>query len=872
MTTPSPIGHYRITAKLGEGGMGAVYRATDTKLNREVAIKVLPPAFAEDSGRMQRFEREAQVLAALNHPNIAAIYGVEQGAIVMELVEGADLKGPVPVETAIAYARQIVTALEAAHEKGIVHRDLKPANIKVTPDGVVKVLDFGLAKAPEAAASAAGVSPTVSPTLSLAMTQAGMILGTAAYMSPEQARGKPIDKRADIWAFGVILYELLTGTPLHGGETVSDTLAAVLLKEPDYSRLPAETPAKVPRLIRSCLQKDPKRRLRDIGDARLLLDEAEPEAAAEPAEKPARRRWPAWALGAAIPLAAAAGWWARPAPTAAMLPVTFQLVAPEGGELTSSGHAVSPDGQRIVLRMRPSPGARTGLFLRDLNGTALRELPGTDGAIRTAWSPDGKSIVFAAERKWQRLELAGGAPTVLCEAGGQSRGAAWSERGVILIAPFGGPISRVPAGGGTPVAVTRLDEKQGEARHAYPQFLPGGRFFLYTSSGTRSAAWVADLDGKEPAKRLMDVDGLETLYAAGPDPGAGLLLFRRGESLMGVRFDARRRAVLSEPMPVLDRISGTSANDLAVSVSGPARVMVSDTSNYSAREELALVDRTGKKLATLTPPGEAPWGHLEFSPDGRRLLGSRGTSDVDLWSVDLERGAVSRITFVGGYDKAQAWAPDGKKIYYMSVRGDSAGIWVTSADGTGQPSLVLKATGHHIAVSPDGRHVAFEDRAGSQKLSLLDLNQPGKAAPLIEGSAAYGWPQFSPDGRWLAYISSETGRPEVYVQSFPPGKGKWQVSRDGGRLARWRGDGKELVFVSGNGSFYASAVRERGAELEVAAPVKLFDIDVSERAGGNYFALSSDGKRIALNLAGRTGGRPLTVMVDWMSRLARDPR
>src|SRR4051794_33699915 len=414
MDAPSTIAHYRITAKLGEGGMGAVYRATDTKLNRNVAVKVLPAEFAADTGRMQRFEREAQVLAALNHPNIAAIYGIEAGAIVMELVEGEDLRGPVPANVAIGYARQMIGALEAAHEKGIVHRDLKPANIRVTADGVVKLLDFGLAKATEASAAVAGASPTISPTLSIGMTQAGMILGTAAYMSPEQARGKTIDQRADIWAFGVILYELLTGTPLYGGETITDTLAAVVLQEPDYSKLPVGTPSGLRRLIRGCLQKDPKTRLREIGDARLLLEEVEtPSVAVAP-----RRSWLPWAVAAVA--VAGTGVLASQWPKAAAPPVTvrFPLELPEGTTDPQRGLAAaqavpSPDGKRLAF-IAASNG-EPAIWIRSMDSPVAHRLDRTEGASLPFWSPDGQFLGYFEEGRLKKIPAAGGAPQTLAQ-------------------------------------------------------------------------------------------------------------------------------------------------------------------------------------------------------------------------------------------------------------------------------------------------------------------------------------------------------------------------------------------------------------------------------------------------------------------------
>ena len=477
--------------------MGAVYRATDTKLNRDVAIKVLPEAFAADAGRMARFEREAQVLAALNHPNIATIYGVEQGALIMELVEGPDLKGPVPVETAIQYARQIAAGLEAAHEKGIIHRDLKPANIKVTPEGVVKLLDFGLARSTGESQSESSVSPTMSPTLSLAMTQAGMILGTAAYMSPEQARGKPIDKRADIWAFGVILFEMLTGRHLYGGgETVTDTLAAVVLRDPDYAALPPETPPRVRRLMERCLQKDPKQRLRDIGDARLVLDEPEP-APVGAAQMARRRAWLPWAVaGISLAIATVGAAWLRPKAADAGPGVSrFQIPLPSGTTWPQNNAATqwvpSPEGRNLAIVVADPASGKSSLWVRPLGATAAHRLDKTDGAIFPFWSPDGQFIAFFADKKLKRIALAGGSVQTLCDvpasagAVNAGDGGAWGQDGAILFAAAIGPLMRVPAMGGMPAPATALAKD--EIAHAWPQLLPGGRHVLYLARNQDTA-------------------------------------------------------------------------------------------------------------------------------------------------------------------------------------------------------------------------------------------------------------------------------------------------------------------------------------------------------------------------------------------------
>jgi len=882
------LGTYEIVEQLGAGGMGEVYRARDTSLARDVAVKVLPALFTDDAERLARFRREAQVLASLNHPNIAAVYGLEESggapALVMELVHGPTLVerielGPVPVEEALGIARQICDALEAAHAKGIIHRDLKPANVKITPEGQLKVLDFGLAKALEGDESAAAPSANVSPTLTVAATRAGVILGTAAYMSPEQARGLSADQRADIWAFGAVLFEVLTGGTAFAGETVSDTLASVLKTDPDLTRLPADTPASLRRVLRRCLERDRKKRWHHIADVRIELDAGDPVAPALEARPPLRRRaWLPWAVAAVgIPLAAAAAWWLHRAPPLPVLPAAFLLAPPENAEFSSAGHAISPDGRHLIVRASHS-GNDDGyhLHLREMAGTGLRELPGTAGANQTSWSPDSRSILFVQERRWKRLDIAGGLAVSLCDAGVASpMGASWSEQGTILFGLNRAPISRIPASGGVPSEVTKLDTKTDEQAHGFPHFLPGGRYFIYTSLGiSTSSAFVADLENREPPRRVLD--GLvwgETQFAAGPDPDTGMLLFRRESGLMGARFDLRRRVVVSEPFPVLERISTGNNGLLPLSVSVPARAMIFADDNSTARaEELALFDRSGKKVSTITTPGELAWGHLEFSPDGKRLLGNRldgNNLNVEVWTVDLARGATSRITFEGGGDMAPAWSPDGRRVYYMSIVGANSGIKAVASNGTGKPEMLIKTTGHHIGVSPDGKYVAFEK---GRQIQLLQVDKPGKAELLIGGPANLRWPQFSPDGRWIAYVSDETGRDEIYVQSFPPGNGKWQVSREGGRLARWRSDGKELVFVDGAGTvrFFSAAVRQQGAGLEFDPPVQLFESAMTLRAGGNYFAMSPDAKRFAFNLPGPIPqGRPLTVMLDWMPGVGR---
>jgi eukaryotic-like serine/threonine-protein kinase len=871
MTPSSQIAHYRITSKLGEGGMGAVYRATDTKLNREVPIKVLPPAFAEDSGRMQRFEREAQVLAALNHSNIAAIYGVEQGAIVMELVEGEDLKGPVPVDTAIGYARQIVDALEAAHEKGIVHRDLKPANIKVTRDGIVKVLDFGLAKASEpAAATAGGVSPTVSPTLSLAMTQAGMILGTAAYMSPEQARGKEIDRRADIWAFGVILYELLTGTPLYGGETVTDTLAAVVLKEPDYSRLPAETPAGLRRLIRVCLKKEPRQRMRDISGARLLLDEVEPEAVA--AAPVAKRPWLPWAVAAAATAAAGVVGtvaWQRPN---AVEPVTarFALVFPEGTtesqQLAAAQTVPSPDGRQLAFIA--SSNGQTSLWIRPMGSTAAHRLDKTEGATLPFWSPDGQSIGYFAEGKVKRVAAAGGPSQTLTEvrqpgegsgSGALADGGAWNAAGVIVYsAGRGSPLMRTTASGGPRTAFTRLDEAEGDVRHNWPQFLPDGKHVLYFAFNRdleKSGIYVQELGS--PSRVLVMRNRTRGAWAP-----PGYLLFVRESTLYAQRMDPKSFQLTGEPTAVAEEVTANETNNgraaFAVSRGG---VLVYRAGSATGQEsKLIWVDRKGSPLGSVGKPGL--YRSVRLSPDERSAAVIVGTGPRnDHAIVDLATGVVTPLTTDGKNSSVMGpWSPDSQRIAIN--RGDQQTI-LDYHVASGK-SRELKSAGLYANDwSLDGSHLLAGVRVGG-RFGILPLDGGPVRVLSDTGYSKYAF-RLSPDGKHVAFTSLESGRNQVVVATYPSFAEKRQVSSDEGSFSVWIQNGRELIFRAG-GNLMSVEIKTE-PRIEAGIPQALFPMP-SDGILRSMYSASRDGKRFLVIDSPKGEDRAETmVVVNWAADL-----
>lgn len=864
MSEPDLIAHYRISAKLGEGGMGAVYRATDTRLNRDVAVKVLPPAFAADAGRLARFTREAQLLASLNHPHIASIYGVEEGALVLELVEGPTLaerieQGPIALDEALAIAGQIAAALDYAHEKGIVHRDLKPANIKLTGDGRVKVLDFGLAKA--VGAETPMSDPAVSPTLTIGGTAVGAILGTAGYMSPEQARGKVVDKRADIWAFGVVLYEMLTGRHLYESETVSDTLAGVLVRDPDLSVLPQ----KVRRLIGLCLQKDARKRLRDIGDFAALLEEAP----AAP-RSTASIYWlvAGWAATAAIALGLLAWIWLHPAPLPEV--TRFQILAPPGSILPLSTPAPSPDGRKLAYLVRDHDGV-TRIYLRSFDSTESRALPGTERAVHPFWSPDGRSLAFATIGQIKRIDLTGGTPRTLAETGALWHGA-WNQAGLILFQP---PAShqgteQVSADGGVAKPAVKLDPDKGETGNAFPVFLSDGRRFLSTvnhSDGTRNI----ELSTLGSMTRKIILRDLPSAAILAPTPdGRTYLLYLRESSLMAREFDEKAESFRGSPFLLVDQIGAIANPPLRPTVGvSPAGVLAYQTSRETGAgtPRIAWFDRSGKSSGLLpaTVAGAAP----RLSPDGRfAALQIMGPNGMDIWLADLSRASSTRFTFAQGgrIHGSAVWSPDGRKLAY---RLEGSGIFVKDANGTGAEQMILKSVTTAIPVSwsPDGRQVLIWKEPG---LFLLPLEGGGPPVSVGPPSVANGLAAISPDGKYLAYVSNETNRSEVYVAQMPPGTGKWMVSISGGTQPRWRGDSKELFFVAPDARLMAADIDSKtGQGLIAGVPHLLFQAPVSARQAWQY-DVTRDGQRFLMALPYYSQEEsPITVVLNWWAGLQK---
>jgi len=850
------ISHYTVTAKLGAGGMGEVYRATDSKLGRDVALKVLPEAFTQDAQRMARFSREAQVLASLNHPNIATIHGIEDGAgvraLVMELVEGPTLaekiaQGALPLEEALHFAKQIAEALEYAHEKGVIHRDLKPANVKITADGKAKVLDFGLAKALSDDSSIQDASH--SPTLSMAATKAGVILGTAAYMSPEQARGKPADRRADIWSFGVVLYEMLSGRQIFGGETASDSMAAVITREPDWTALPASVPPRIRALLRRCLVKDPRRRLQAIGDARIELEETDAGEAA-PAAVPVSAESPSWRARVLIAalvvaaLAAGAGLQSWRTPRPAPQPVA-RVAQPMANELTVTTRnllmlAISPDGSKMVQV------ANHRLYLRSLDSLTAVELPGTEGGASPFFSPDGQWVGFFAGGQTKKMPLAGGTPVTVCAKDGFD--ASWGPNDTILIGTAFSGILAVSAQGGTPSVLVKPEPG---ILYLKPRFLPDGKTFLYVRGKPGS------FDEWEGVMRSFEKDD-STVVLRGPNhvvyTPTGHLLYARLSELLAVPFDLASRRTTGNPVRVAQNVDYTNAggtSQFALSDTGTL-VYLAAQGTQGLKSRLAAVDRTGK--VTVLPLDARDYSDPKISPDGRLVAAHLQDAQNDVWVGDAARGTMSRLSFDFAEDETPVWSPDGRTVAWSATRGTLArGIFRRAADGSGKEELVwsLEKHAHLRDWMPDGRALLVEilDPKLGTDIWRLDLGEKPTATIFLQTPFNERNSRLSPDGRWIAYVSDESGRDDVYIQSFPAAGAKVQVSNSGGDQPVWSRNGKALFF-RGAGSMqevsFAASPR-----LSVGKPHPLFpDQFESPQVGGHTgYDVFPDGRFLMIQSA-----------------------
>ncbi len=863
------LGRYQIEALIGRGGMGEVYRARDTRLRRDVAVKVLPAAFTADSERMARFEREAHLLASLNHPHIATIHGLEEAdsvrALVMELVEGPTLserlqQGAMPLEEALAIARQMTEAIEYAHERGIVHRDLKPSNVKLTSEGAVKVLDFGLAKALEEAPPAEqGASE--SPTLSARATRAGVILGTAAYMSPEQAKGKAADRRSDVWSFGVVLYEMLSGRQAFSGETASEILAAVLKTEPEWSALPASVPARVGRILRRCLEKDLRRRVQAIGEVRIVIENAlagapEETVAVLPAAALWRRALP-WLLAAALPLAFLLGLWAawRPAPQQESQHLSVELGA-DASLLTDYGPAavLSPDGSVLAFVAREAAGDTPQLYVRRLDQLEAAPVAGTEGARDPFFSPDGEWIAFFAGGKLKKVAATGGAAVTLCDAM-ENRGGSWSEDGNILFVPtWQTGLWRVSSAGGAAEALTTPDTAAGENTHRWPQALPGGEAVLFTAHRAGLNFEDANLvvqrlpDGP---RKIVQRSGYYGRYLP-----SGHLVYMHEGTLFAAPFDLDRLETTGPPAPALEGVAAAAQGGAQLAFSSRGTLAFVPGPSGGAKVPLQWMDAEGN----LTPlrAVAADYQFIRFSPDGHRLAMSIGQGgQVDLWVYEWGRSTMSRLTF-GAREDIPVWTPDGERIAFASRRADKAieNLYWQRADGTGEAERLTESPNSQFPTSwhPSGRFLAFYEvhsQTGSDIL-ILPLEgdeisgwKPGKPSVFLNTPFAEFWPAFSPDGRWLAYFSNESGMPEVYVRPFPGPGGKWQVSSGGGQSPVWSRNGKELFYWSGDRIWVASYAVQ-GDSFRTDKPRAWSPGRVSRGAGFPWFDVHPDGKRFAV--------------------------
>ncbi|HVQ13952.1 MAG TPA: protein kinase, partial [Vicinamibacterales bacterium] len=888
------FGSYAVVAPLGAGGMGEVYRARDEQLGREVAIKVLPPHFSSDTDRRARLESEARMLAALNHPHIAAIYGLEEvdgcPALVLELVEGDTLaeqlaKGPLPLARALVIARQIAEALDAAHGRGIIHRDLKPANIKITPDDVVKVLDFGLAKfasGPSEARGGWGAASAATQPHTPPGTRAGVILGTLAYMSPEQAAGRAADTRSDLWAYGVVLLEMLTRRPVFTGETDAELLESVLKAEPDLTVLPAETPIPIRRLLRRCLEKDRTRRLDSAAVARLEIDDAIASPAAEKvvhASSSSRRvsLIAVAALASVAVLTALAVWiLMRPSPQAPALASRFAIVSPPGQPVNVSGLArdiaLSPDGRHLVYRFGGTNSAGTPLMVRAIDQLDAQPLADITYAYAPFFSPDSQWIGFFENAELKKVSIRGGPPVVLGPVTGGPLGASWGDDNTIVFATDdpGTGLWRVSADGGQPALLTKPDAVQREGDHGSPSALPGGHAVLFTiaAAGQTNNPQVAVIDVATGHLKTL-VSGSQAEYvkvsrATGSGQDVGYLTYATGTTLRAIQFDAVRLEVMGEPVTLVERVmtKPTGAANYAVSRAGTLVYMPGGTVAQTTPRSLVWVDRKGHEEQIKAPL--RAYGTPRVSPDGTRLAVEVYDQNTDIWIWDFARETLRRLTFDPSGDGMSVWTPDGRQIIFESSRAGVPNLYTQAADGTGPAErLETSATPQWpTAITPDGKCVVgFElvpksasdvvffplthrlTQSGSGRAPCGPSPTEQLATSRFEGHFA----DFSPNGRYLAYGSNESGRAEVYVRPFPRvDSGRWQVSTAGGTRPAWARNGQELFYLDESNALTSVHVTTSGPTFNSGSPATVFDAKYVESNPSRHYDVSPDGQRFLM--------------------------
>jgi serine/threonine-protein kinase len=915
-TPGSRFGSYEIVSLLGAGGMGEVYRARDTRLKRDVALKFLSAPFAQDAERLARFQREAELLATLSHPNIASIYGLEDErdangpattALVMELVEGPTLDEQLKAAAAsrqklllkeiVDIALQIADALEAAHERGVIHRDLKPANIKLTSAGQVKVLDFGLAKLAEPAGIGTGPAGlTHSPTLSMQATFAGMILGTAAYMSPEQARGKAVDRRTDIWAFGCVLFEMLAGKRAFDGEDVTDAIASVVAREPDWAALPSDLPPQLALLLRRCLEKDPRKRVGDISTVRFLMTETIPPAAASsvsaaPAASGAsqsRSRWPLLFAGAGLAAGAAvaaATWLAMRTPVESPRPVRFPIIPPAAMPLAIQGAdrdiVITPDGSHLVYRGgRDEPQ----LIVRSFDQLDGQPLPGTNDARSPFISPDGRWIGYftGANGDLKKVSITGGPPVVLCQYSGVGRGATWGPDGTIVFATNDGStgLLSVPEGGGEPTPLTKPDASRQENDHVFPSFLPGGKALLFTITSAQNVQpQVAVVDLKTGQKTILVRGGASAEYV-----NTGHLIYAVAGTLRAVRFDPVRLKVLGDPVPVVEQVmtSGTGAGNFSISRTGTlAYVPGNGLSAGGAMRSLVWLSRQGREEPLKAPVRAYTTPRL--SPDGTRLALDIRDQDNDIWIWEFARATLTRLTFNPSIDITPVWTPDGRRIAFGSVRsGGPLALYWRAADGTGiDEPLPSRGNMYPTSFTPDGKTLVVREIArNGVDISVLSMDEnsggPGKhqiesliSTPFMEQGG-----EISPNGRWIAYSSNESGRDEVYVRPFPKiDAGRWQISTGGGTRPAWARNGRELFYLAGVTTAMMAVPVQTTSSFNAGNPTKLFEGPYFAGQPARTYDVSADGQRFLMiktstATLGEQGPPPSMVVVEhWLEEV-----